>query len=169
MQRPLRATRRRRGPGGEKKFLRLATTTAKPCRMIICGSGRFLPRGGRPAILAYLEAENRWFEQQMAPLQPAVDILFEEMKGRIEEDQEAVPWDDGAYTYRWRYGRVPSRLWERRPRAGVTSNDSGRVGGGARSRVFSPDHVCGQPRWPPPGLVRLTSTVRSAADYMSTT
>ena len=77
------------------------------------------PEVDDPAILAYLEAENRWFEQQMAPLQPAVDILFEEMKGRIEEDQEAVPWDDGAYTYRWRYVEGSQyRLWERRPRTG---------------------------------------------------
>lgn len=77
------------------------------------------PEVDDPDILAYLEAENSWFEQQMAPLQPAVDTLFEEMKGRIEEDLESVPWIDGDYVYRWRYLEGSQyRLWERRPKAG---------------------------------------------------
>jgi len=77
------------------------------------------PEVDDPDILAYLEAENSWFEQQMAPLQPAVDTLFEEMKGRLEEDLEAVPWEDGDYIYRWRYLEGSEyRLWERRPKAG---------------------------------------------------
>ena len=77
------------------------------------------PEVDDPDILGYLEAENRWFEQQMAPLQPAVDILFEEMKDRIEPEQEAVPWEDGDYSYRWRFVEGSEyRLWERRPLVG---------------------------------------------------
>ncbi|MEE4145414.1 MAG: S9 family peptidase [Halieaceae bacterium] len=77
------------------------------------------PEVDDPEILAYLEAENRWFEQQMAPLQPAVDTLFNEMKARLEPEQEAVPWEDGEYIYRWRYtAESQYRLWERRPVAG---------------------------------------------------
>ncbi len=77
------------------------------------------PEVDDPDILAYLEAENSWFEQQMAPLQPAVDTLYEEMKGRIEEGQESVPWQDGDYIYRWRYREGSQyRLWERKPETG---------------------------------------------------
>lgn len=77
------------------------------------------PEVNDPDILAYLEAENRWFEQEMAPLQPAVDILFAEMKGRIEDEQASVPWEEGEYLYRWRYVEGSQyRLWERQPLAG---------------------------------------------------
>jgi oligopeptidase B len=66
-------------------------------------------------VLAYLEAENAWFAQQMAPRHDLVETLFEEMKGRMEEDLTEVPWTEGGYEYRWRY--IPGseyRLWERR-------------------------------------------------------
>jgi len=33
-------------------------------------------------VLAYLEAENAYFEAQMAPHKPLTDRLYEEMKGR---------------------------------------------------------------------------------------
>jgi oligopeptidase B len=50
-----------------------------------------------PDVLAYLEAENAYFEAQMAPHQGLVDALFEEMKARIKEDDATVPQlrDDG--------------------------------------------------------------------------
>ena len=54
-------------------------------------------------ILDYLVEENHWYEQQMAPRQPLVDTLFEEMKGRVEDDLTAVPWQIGDYMYRWRF------------------------------------------------------------------
>ena len=70
-------------------------------------------------ILAYLEQENRWFEQQMAPRQALVDTLFTEMKGRVEDDVTEVPWRAGDYYYRWRFAPGSEyRLWERRPVAG---------------------------------------------------
>lgn len=70
-------------------------------------------------VLAYLQQENLWYAQQMAPRQALVDELFGEMKGRIEEDLSAVPWQEGDYIYRWRY--LPGseyRLWERKPKSG---------------------------------------------------
>jgi len=70
-------------------------------------------------ILNYLEHENSWFEQQMEPRRPRVDALFSEMKGRIEDDETAVPWDEGAYTYRWRFAPGSEyRIWERRVKEG---------------------------------------------------
>lgn len=71
------------------------------------------------AILAHLEAENRWFEGHMAPLAPLVDTLFEEMKGRIKEDDQSVPAKDGDYLY-WRSfdKGAQYRRWWRKPVAG---------------------------------------------------
>ena len=52
-----------------------------------------------PDILAHLEAENAWFEAQMAPHKPLVDELFSEMRGRIKEDDSTVPVKDGNWLY----------------------------------------------------------------------
>ena len=50
-------------------------------------------------VLAYLKAENAYFEAQMAPHQPLVETIFQEMKGRIKEDDSSVPQKDGNYIY----------------------------------------------------------------------
>ena len=50
-------------------------------------------------VLAYLKAENAYFEAQMAPHQPLVETIFQEMKGRIKEDDSSVPLKDGDYIY----------------------------------------------------------------------
>ncbi|WP_197484288.1 S9 family peptidase [Halioglobus sp. HI00S01] len=66
-------------------------------------------------VLDYLRAENAWFERQMAPRHELVETLFEEMKGRMEEDLAEVPWIEGGYEYRWRYSPGSEyKLWERR-------------------------------------------------------
>ena len=50
-------------------------------------------------VLEYLKAENAYFEAQMAPYQPLVETIFQEMKGRIKEDDSSVPQKDGDYIY----------------------------------------------------------------------
>ncbi len=54
-----------------------------------------------PDVLAYLEQENAYFEGVMAPRRGLIDTLFDELKGRIKDDDESVPVKDGAYLY-WR-------------------------------------------------------------------
>jgi oligopeptidase B len=70
-------------------------------------------------VLAYLEAENALFERAMADRKPLLDALFQEMKGRIKEDDQSVPQKDGDYIY-WRAFEVGAqyRKWYRRPVAG---------------------------------------------------
>ena len=70
-------------------------------------------------VLAYLEAENGWFEGAMAPHKPLLDTLFQEMKGRIKEDDQSVPQKDGDYIY-WRAFETGAqyRKWYRKPSAG---------------------------------------------------
>jgi oligopeptidase B len=50
-------------------------------------------------VLAYLRAENDWFEAAMAPHEALTDALFEEMKARIKEDDSTVPQRRGDYLY----------------------------------------------------------------------
>jgi oligopeptidase B len=50
-------------------------------------------------VLTYLKAENAYFESQMAPQAALTETLFQEMKGRIKEDDSSVPQKDGAYIY----------------------------------------------------------------------
>ena len=50
-------------------------------------------------VLAYLNAENAYFEAQMKPHQELVDTIFAEMKGRMKDDDSSVPQKDGDYVY----------------------------------------------------------------------
>ncbi|MEQ1495663.1 MAG: S9 family peptidase [Novosphingobium sp.] len=52
-----------------------------------------------PEVLAHLNAENVWFEQQMAPQKRQIDALFTEMRGRIKEADSSVPQKDGNFRY----------------------------------------------------------------------
>lgn len=56
-----------------------------------------------PAVIKYLEAENGYFDQQMAPVKGLEEKLFEEMKGRIKEQDESVPYRDNGYYYASRF------------------------------------------------------------------
>jgi oligopeptidase B len=70
-------------------------------------------------VLAHLEAENAWFETRMAPLQPTVETLLAEMRGRIKEADKSVPQKDGDWLYWIEYEEgAEYKKWWRRPVAG---------------------------------------------------
>jgi len=71
------------------------------------------------AILSYLREENAYFEAAMAPRADLVETIFQEMKGRMKEDDSSVPQKDGDWLYWWAYeaGSQYPRRW-RRPVAG---------------------------------------------------
>lgn len=52
-----------------------------------------------PEIRSHLEAENAYQSALMADTKPLQAKLFEEMKGRIKEDDSSVPSKDGPYAY----------------------------------------------------------------------
>lgn len=54
-------------------------------------------------VLAYLKAENRYYETQMAGQKPLVEKLYKEMKGRVKEDDSSVPQKDGDWLYSSRF------------------------------------------------------------------
>ena len=70
-------------------------------------------------VLDYVKAENAWFEAQMEPRKALVETLFEEMKGRIKEDDSSVPQKDGDYVYWSKFDEGQEyRKHYRRPAAG---------------------------------------------------
>jgi oligopeptidase B len=72
-----------------------------------------------PDVLAYLRAENAYFEAAMAPHQPLIETLFQEMRGRIPEDDSSVPVRDGEWLYWWAFQPgAQYRTWYRRPASG---------------------------------------------------
>jgi oligopeptidase B len=79
------------------------------------------PEVSDPDVLAYIAAENTYFESMMAPHQPLTDRLYEEMKGRIKEDDSSVPQKDGDWLY-WTSFETGGeyRKWWRKP---VTGGD----------------------------------------------
>jgi oligopeptidase B len=56
-----------------------------------------------PDIRAHLEAENAYSKALMASTQALQDTLFQEMKGRIKEDDSSVPSPDGPFDYYVRF------------------------------------------------------------------
>ncbi len=56
-----------------------------------------------PGTLEYLKAENAYTEAIMEPERALQGALFEEMRGRIKEDDSTVPQKDGDYYYYTRF------------------------------------------------------------------
>ena len=54
-------------------------------------------------VLAYLNAENSYFQNWLGQYSSLTDTLFEEFKGRVDETETSVPWIDNGYQYRWEY------------------------------------------------------------------
>jgi len=78
------------------------------------------PNVADEAVLAYLKAENAYFEAAMAPHQPLIETLFQEMKGRIKEDDRSVPARDGDFLYWWAFEEgAQYRKWWRKPVKGT--------------------------------------------------
>src|SRR3982750_3911719 len=73
------------------------------------------PEVDDPDVLAYLKEENAFFEGWKARHQGLIDQLFEEMKGRIKEDDSSVPVRDGEFLYWWAFTPgAQYRSWYRR-------------------------------------------------------
>ncbi len=50
-------------------------------------------------VVSYLEEENSYYEEVTKLTKPFEEDLFEEMKGRIKEDDSSVPYKDNGYFY----------------------------------------------------------------------
>jgi oligopeptidase B len=86
-------------------------------------------------VLAYLKSENDYFEAAMAPHKALTDELFEEMKGRIKEDDATVPMKDGDWLYWSEYKKgTQYRDWYRKP---FLSEAEGPASGGDGTLIYS--------------------------------
>lgn len=56
-----------------------------------------------PEMLAYLNAENAYVDALMAPLKPLQDKLYDEIVGRIKQDDSSVPYRERGYWYYTRF------------------------------------------------------------------
>lgn len=56
-----------------------------------------------PEVLAYVNSENQWYAQHAQRYQAMEDGLFEEIKGRIKQDDSSVPTHKGDYLYYTRF------------------------------------------------------------------
>jgi oligopeptidase B len=75
------------------------------------------PKVEDPEVLAYLKAENAYFEDRMRAQSMLVEALYEQMKGRIKEDDASVPYADGDWMYWWAFETGGQyRNWYRKPR-----------------------------------------------------
>ena len=70
-------------------------------------------------IRAYLEAENAYTEAMLAPTQDLQKALYDELKGRLKEDDTSVPAPDGRWLYFHRYAPGAQHpAWYRKPEDG---------------------------------------------------
>lgn len=56
-----------------------------------------------PQIRGYLEAENAYTAAMLAPAESLQNQLFQELRGRLKEDDSTVPLPDGGYHYYQRF------------------------------------------------------------------
>ena len=84
-------------------------------------------------VLAYLDAENAYFDAVMAPHSERVETIFEEIKARQQPDDANVPVKDGAYYYQWRFNDGGQyRIWSRWPASGPASDPASDKDAGER-------------------------------------
>ncbi len=103
-------------PVGDHRFTLHGITVQDPYAWL---RDKAYPKVNDPDILAYLNAENAYFEQRMAEHAPQVETLFQELKGRLKEDESSVPWPDGEWLYWWAFEAGGQyRNWYRKPRSG---------------------------------------------------
>ena len=61
------------------------------------------PKVNEEPILNYLKAENTYHAEFLKPHKKLVDTIFEEFKGRTDEEETSVPYVENGYEYRWFY------------------------------------------------------------------
>ena len=54
-------------------------------------------------VISYLEKEDAYYDAMTAHTKTFQELLFEEMKGRIKEDDSSVPYKENGYWYMTRY------------------------------------------------------------------
>lgn len=74
-----------------------------------------------PEVLAYLAAENSYTQAVLAPTEPLQARLYQELAGRLKQDDDTVPYRKDGYWYyrRFEAGREYDRIYRRRDAPGA--------------------------------------------------
>lgn len=75
-----------------------------------------------PEVIAYLNSENDYLKSVMRPTEAFQKALFEEMKGRIKEDDQTVPYYKSGYYWYVRYekgGEYPIYCRKKESKEGI--------------------------------------------------
>ena len=88
--------------------LSMPVAEARPVELTMHGDVRideyfWLRERENPDVIAYLEEENAYTEAALAHTAELQEALFEEIKGRIKEDDASVPYFKAGYWYYTRY------------------------------------------------------------------
>ena len=78
-----------------------------------------------PEMLAHLNAENAWFDRYSAHYKKLEDKLFEEIKGRIKQDDATVPSRKGDWWYYTRFVEGKEYPIYARRESGASYSDAG--------------------------------------------
>ncbi len=92
----------------EKTAIAPPSAAQQPKELTIHGDTRideyyWLNERENPEVISYLEAENKYLDTMMSHTKDLQERLFEELKGRIKEDDQSVPYRDNGYYYLTRY------------------------------------------------------------------
>ena len=72
-------------------------------------------------VLDYLTAENDYFQAFLKPYTELVDNVFEEFKGRTDEEETSVPYIYNGYEYQWFFR--PGEEYRTRSRKNLTTGE----------------------------------------------
>ena len=98
---------------GDHQYSRHGYTLADPYFWL---KDQSYPKVDDAQVLDYLKAENAYFDAWLAPYADLKEQIFQELKGRLKDDEESVPSRDGAYDYWWKFRPgAQYRTWYRRP------------------------------------------------------
>ena len=82
-----------------------------------------------PDVLAYLTAENEYFDAMMSPHKDLIDRIYEEIKGREQPDLSSVPSKSDEWYYQWRFEEGSQyRVWLRWPVDGPNAREAPTAG-----------------------------------------
>ncbi|MFT7089105.1 MAG: oligopeptidase B [Glaciecola sp.] len=96
------------------------------------------------AIIDYLNEENAYFNAFIEPKTPLIDTLFEEFKGRTNDEESSVPWIENGYEYKSFYKEGEEYRTYSRRKLDVTSNST-EQSGSSNEEVFLSVTALAQP------------------------
>jgi oligopeptidase B len=86
-----------------------------------------------PEVLAYLEAENAWFQKNMEHTASLQTALFEELTGRLDPDESSVPYSKNGYWYYSRFEKGDEYAIHARRKESMEANEEILLDGNKRA------------------------------------